>query len=667
MSDPFEIERAIAAGLESLDVAEPIGLPEWSEKHFYLSAESSYVEKQWETYPFQRAIMQFMAHDDVEEFTFAKSARLGYTKMLLACIFYNAHHRRRNQAIWQPTEGDANGFCKTELETGLRDVKAMEKVFPSLMKRHKDNTLEQKKFIGSMLHIRGAHSAGNFRRISVDNAYIDELDGMEYDIDKEGSAPKLAGKRVEGSTYPKLICGSTLKIKGYSHTEDLYLAAEKRFKFHIPCPHCGVFQPLRWGGKDKNYGFKWVGNDASTVGHLCEHCQVIFTQQEYLKVWTQGKYIAEDGTWIDHDFNFWDINGNRVARPARAAAHCWTAYSPQTTWEKITREFIDAKAKAKTGDTADLKTWVNTTLGESWEEEVQKTDSDELQRRAEPYRLKVVPFGGLVLVAGVDVQDNRFEVVVWAIGYGEEMWVVDYRVIDANPALKSDWAKLDLMLSTVYEHASGSSLRIEAAAVDTGGHFTHEVYNFCRGSWPHEFKGRLFAIKGDTKQGQPIKGKASQQDVNWLGKIIKKGIKLWLVGTDTAKDLLHGRLSVKEAGPGYVHFSSDLPAEFYTQLTAEHRILQKTSSGEVHRWIKKGVRNEVLDCTVYAMFCAHALDLHKYTEKMWEKLREAVQPEMSDLFAMPPAQAGLPPAAVVSALPMSDISSAVLAARLRRQ
>jgi phage terminase large subunit GpA-like protein len=91
---------------------------------------------------------------------------------------------------------------------------------------------------------------------------------------------------------------------------------------------------------------------------------------------------------------------------------------------------------------------------------------------------------------------------------------------------------------------------------------------------------KIFAVKGDTKQGQPVKGRSSLQDVNHRGKVIQRGVKLWMVGTDTAKDLIHGRLQVATPGPGCIHFAAGLTDEFYEQITAEVRVLQKTASGD---------------------------------------------------------------------------------------
>ncbi|MET3134995.1 phage terminase large subunit GpA-like protein [Oxalobacteraceae bacterium GrIS 1.11] len=636
-----QIHQAIRRGLKSLEAPPPLRLSEWAAEHFYLSAESSYVEGRWQAYPFQVAIMDAISNDDIEMIVFRKSARVGYTKMIVAAMGYFAHHKRRNQAIWQPTDDDRDEFVKTEVDTMLRDVVAMRDVFPMHSAHDKRNTLKAKTFLGSMLYMRGGKAAKSYRRISVDVVILDELDGFDIDIEKEGSPDKLAKKRTEGATFPKQILGSTPKLKGFSRIEACEEQSDLRFLFNVPCPSCDELHPLEWGGKDKRHGFKWVDNDPETVAHACPQCGALYTQADYLAVWHKGRWIAEDGTWIDEAGKFRSCASDIVAPPRAIAFYIWTAYSKQATWTQIVREFLAAKDKMRAGDTSEMKTFVNTTLGQTWEEEVEKTEAGELVKRAEQYPLRTVPMGGLILAAGVDVQSNRFEIVVWAIGRGEEMWVVDYHVIDANPADEREWEeKLDPYLKLRFAHAGGQTLAIEAAAIDTGGHFTHQAYNFCR----LRTRQRIYAVKGDSRQGQQVKGRGSLQDVNYRGAILKRGVKLWMVGTDTAKDLLYGRLQVSAPGPGYVHFSAGLPAEFYEQLTAEVRVLQKTAGGEQYRWVKRQQRNEVLDCSVYALFSSHMLDLNRYTDRMWAKLEDAVCPANGDMFAgsppdMPVAQA----------------------------
>ena len=170
-----------------------------------------------------------------------------------------------------------------------------------------------------------------------------------------------------------------------------------------------------------------------------------------------------------------------------------------------------------------------------------------------------------------------------------------------------------------------------------------------------------------------VKGKATIQDVNWRGKVLKRGVRLWYVGTDTAKDLLYGRLMVTQPGPGYVHFSKDLPATFYPGLTAESRVPVRTARGIDYRWVNtKRSRNEPLDCTVYAIFCTHALGLHTRTHREWDRLEQLVQPRNADLFAPRPVAAAMAPvdllvaAAVADQAAPADASSNTYLQRIQR-
>lgn len=630
--------NAVTAGLTPLRAEAPQSLSRWAAEHFRLSAEASHTRGEWVAYPFQRGWMDAFSNDAIEEVTVRKAKRVGYTKTLLAFIAYNAAHRRRKQAIWQPTDDDRDSFVKSEIDPMLRDVAAMKVVTLG----GNDDTLKLKKFLGSVLHTLGGKAARAYRRITVAVSMLDEADGFDQKIEKSSDPITLARGRLEGAPFPKLVAGSTPRVKGLSHIEYREDNADAVMRYHIVCPHCQAEHPLIWGGKKVPHGFKWDGSDPSTVRHVCPHCHGAIIQAEYLRIWDAGAmWVSACGRWrYDHHLEQWqDADGQPCLPPRHVAFVVWTAYSPQRSWVDIVREFLEASTKAKVGETGPLEGFVNETLAELWEETVEKADEHALARRAEDYRVFTVPLGGLVLVAGVDVQDNRFEVVVWAIGRGEEMWVVAHAVIYANPADERDWENLDKFRETIFSHASGQALKIEAMAVDTGGHFTHQAYNYCR----VRERQRVFAVRGDPKPSKMVKGRATIQDVNWRGQVLKRGVRLWYVGTDTAKDLIYGRLCVTQPGPGYVHFSKDLPPEFYLQLTAESRVPQRTARGLEYRWVNtRRARNEALDCTVYAVFCTHALGLHTYTAKMWDKLEQAIQPASQDLFGaevavMPPA------------------------------
>lgn len=636
-----ELAAAVRRGLDTLAAPSPMRASQWADEYFFLSAESSYVEGRWRTWPFQRAILDCMGHDDIPDVTLRKPARIGYSKMFLATIGYFAEHKRRNQVVYQPTDDDAEDWVKTELDTMLRDVDAMAKVFPSFLRRSKENTLKTKSFLGSKVHIRGGKAAKNYRRLTVDVAYNDELSGFDPNVEKEGSPVKLTKKRLEGSLFPKHVKGSTPKLKGYCLIDAEHDLAEQRFKFHIPCPHCDKEHALEWGGRKVSYGFKWVGNDPDTVQHMCPECGVGYSQAQYLEVWERGRWITADGVWISTDCRFYTRHGAEIPPPASVAFSLWTAYSPQATWASIVKEFLEALVEMRKGNHAPMQTWTNTTRGEAYAYEGAKTDAAVLKARAWAYPLRRVPRLGLVLCAGVDVQDNRLVIVVWAFGRDEQSWAVDHRVMFGDPADWQTWLQLDTYLSTRFPHEGGQSLAIDAVAIDIGGHFTHQVYRYVM----LRESRRVHAVHGSNIDGKPIiAGPPRPQDVNADGQIIKGGVKLWAVGTDTAKDLIYNRLRIAQPGPGYVNFSTELGDDFYAELTAEQRVEQVAGGKTVHRWVKpsSSTRNEVLDCTVYAYFCANRMKLHQYTDAEWRRLEDALTPRTADLFSVADVPEALP-------------------------
>ncbi|MDR0251069.1 MAG: phage terminase large subunit family protein, partial [Burkholderiales bacterium] len=538
------------------------------------------------------------------------------------------HHKRRNQAIWQPTDDDAIEFVKTEIDPMLRDVNAMQDIFPAFLRRDKDNTLTQKKFLGSIVYIRGGKAAKNYRRISVDVAILDEVDAFDANIEREGSAVSLSSKRTEGASFPKKIRGSTPKLKHFSQIDGCINSADVLLRYHIDCPHCGKAHALTWGGKDEPHGFKFAERDPETVRHLCPHCGVLIDQHEYLAVAPAGRWRSDDGITMDNDSLFYAADGSLIDAPRHVAFHVWTAYSPNVLWSSIAREFFEALEKHEIGDASKMQVFVNTTLGETWAESLKTTEAEDLRARAEPYKLRIVPMGGLLLLAGIDTQDNRLEVSVWAYGRGCESWIVDHEVIHGNPEQQEVWNKLDAYLDDEFKHASGKAMLIAAAAIDSRGHNTQAVY-----AWAAKRRRcKVFVIAGRSGRERAIVDGSSHVDIDWKGRKIKNGVILWQVGTNLAKDRILSRLNIERPGQGYIHFSDELSDEWFAQFAGEARASRQTARGEETKWIATRKRVEALDCCVYVTFLESYFHLDRRPTSYWKKLEAKIQPPNRDLF-----------------------------------
>jgi phage terminase large subunit GpA-like protein len=217
----------------------------------------------------------------------------------------------------------------------------------------------------------------------------------------------------------------------------------------------------------------------------------------------------------------------------------------------------------------------------------------------------------------VDVQDNRLAVKIKAYGVNNESWLVYWTEIYGDPAGDDLWNQIDNLLDRDYPHACGKTMRITATAVDSGGHHTQRVYAFAR----DRREKNVIAIKGSNTPNQPVRGKPTEQDIDHRGKKIKKGVKLWHVGTDTAKAIIYARARVSE-GQGRMHFYAGLDPSYFQQLTSEVRVPRYDHGRQVgYLWMvpKKGTRNEALDCEVYCLAAAYHAGIERVD---WARLQK---------------------------------------------
>lgn len=464
------LRHFVRAGLRSLFRPEPQTAVEWADANYYLPKESAYQEGRWETLPFQRAIMNAMGSDYIREVNVVKSARVGYSKMLLGVYAYFIEHKQRNTLIWLPTDGDAENFMKTHVEPTIRDIPSLLALAPWYGKKHRDNTLTMKRFTnGRGFWCLGGKAAKNYREKSVDVAGYDELAAFDDDIEQEGSSTFLGDKRIEGSVWPKSIRGSTPKVRGTCQIERAASESPHFMRFHVACPHCGEEQYLKFGDKETPFGLKWTPDDPSSVFYLCEHNACVIRQQEL--DFTDARYICEKtGIWTRDGILWFSSSGEEIEPPDSVTFHIWTAYSPFTTWVQIVKDWMKTK-----GDTGKRKTFVNTTLGETWEAKIgERPDAEVMAERKEHYSAPV-PDRVAYLTAGIDSQLDRYEMRVWGWGPGEESWLIDRQIIMGRHDDEQTLLRVDEAINKTYTRRNGAEMSISRICWD----IRQETLNEC--------------------------------------------------------------------------------------------------------------------------------------------------------------------------------------------
>lgn len=593
MSDYVSVSDVIQEALAAWRPPPKLSLSEWADRYFYLSQGMAAEPGRWHTLPYQRGIMDAITDPTVKRVTLIKSARVGGTLMANAAIGYFIHQDPSPILYVLPTVENAEGHSKDTIAPMLRDVPVLAEIAFAEDDGPKGsgNTIRHKIFPGGALMLVGANSGAGLRRVGVRVLILDEVDAYPPSAGSDGDPVKLATMRTQAYWNRKIIAISTPLVEGASQIERLFEDGDGR-RYFVPCPSCGHMAPLVFNG-DKGHRMEWPEGRPEAAFFSCQVAGCVIEHH-------QKRAMVERGEWRAAK---WDEGARAwVEQPKgeHASFHIWAAYSfnANASWTEIAREFLKVKDNPQ-----ELRTFVNTWLGETWKEKGEAPDWQRLYHRRESYGIGTVPAGSLLLTCGVDVQKDRFvyEVVSW--GAGKQSWSVDAGVIPADTANEADWVKLDELLARTYPGPDGVISSLGMLAVDAG-YNTAMVYAWAR---RHPLS-RVIAVKG-AAGARALVGAPSKVDTTISGKRV--GYRVWPLGVDIAKSELYGWLRLeqpKDGEPfpaGFCHFPQ-YDEEFFKQLTAEHLVARVDGKNFTHyEWQKiQGRENHWLDCRVYARAAA---------------------------------------------------------------
>jgi len=539
-----------------------LALSDWADAYRRLSAESSSEAGRWRTSraPFQRGIMDAMSDPMVPEVVVMKSAQVGWTEMLNNCVGYYIHQDPSPMLLLQPTLEMAQTWSKDRLAPMLRDTPSLRGLVKDARSRDSSTTILHKQFAGGHITMAGANSPASLASRPIRIVMCDEVDRFPASAGAEGDPVSLARKRTTTFHNRKLLIGSTPTIKYRSRIESAFLSSDQRY-YRMPCPHCSDMIKFEWAN------VQWPDGEPEKASYWCQSCGSEITDRDKFDMLKLGEWVASNPS-------------SRIA-----GFHIWEAYSPWATFGEMALNFMEAKKLPET-----LQTWINTALGQTWDDGGESIGDDELISRCEVYNADA-PDGVLCITAGVDVQDDRLELEFVGWGRDRESWSLDYVVLHGDPAATYVWEQLDDQLARAFTLDDGGMLRVASACIDTGGHHTQEVYMFCKS----RYRRRVYAIKGVGGAGRPLVGRPSRSNT--------AKVHLFPVGVDTAKDMVYSRLRIQEYGPGYCHFPVGRDKCYFEQMTSEKAVSKWIKGIATRAWVKKSAsrRNEALDCRVYAL------------------------------------------------------------------
>ena len=313
---------------------------------------------------------------------------------------------------------------------------------------------------------------------------------------------------------------------------------------------------------------------AEFAAYVCQECGAVITDRDKPEMLKHGEWrIVEQRTQFPRKVAFW-IN---------------TLYSPFVRFSEMAKEFLTSK-----DDPDAFQNFTNSWLAEPWEDTKLKTSADLVLERQTALAEYTVPAWAKVLTAGVDVQETC---VYWTI----RAWGNYLTSQNIAHGQAGSFAEVERIMNLQYiREGTGDPLVVALALIDSGDN-TDLVYDFCA---------------SNSEWALPSKGSSHPMDTHFrLSKVNRTdskayGMPLAIIDTGKYKDMIAGRMR-KENGTGSWMVYAGCDRTYAEQVTAEHKITERSKGKVVQRWELKTshAANHYLDCEVYAAAAADVLEV----------------------------------------------------------
>jgi len=522
------------------------------------------------------------------------------TESGLNWIGYVVHQAPGPMLSVQPTVDMAKRYSKQRIAPMIEESDSLRDLVKDPRERDSGNTVLAKEFPGGVLVMTGANSAVGLRSMPARYVFLDEVDGYPGDVDGEGDPVALAEARTRTFQRRKVYMVSTPTIAGRSRIEREFSKSDQR-RFFLPCPECGHFQTLKFSQ------LKWDKGDPTSAQYVCEDCGCLLGERHKTEMLRRGEWRATA-----------EGDGRTVG------FHLSSLYSPVgwMSWVEIAQRW-----EAAQGDPDLLKEFVNTVLGETWQQRGDAPEWDHVYQRRDGYSSGTVPLGALILFAGVDVQKDRLEVGIWGFGRNRQRWLIEHRVLPGQTNRPEVWRELETMFTETWRHESGTEMSVRDWGIDTGA-FAPEVGAFVRSQ---QGRGNVHAVDGLDRYDAAFLG-VGGLDITVKGKKLKRGLKTLKIGVSYCKQELVSQLALVRAEdgsypPGFVHLPSDVTEDQVKQLTSESLVTKRVKGRMKREWqVIEGRRNEVLDCSNYSRGVA--------SMRGWDRWRDARFNELESILSV---------------------------------
>lgn len=570
----------------------PIRVSEWAERHRVVTM--SKLPGAWRNRvtPYLAGVMDAMGYPSVRKCILCKAPQVGGSECVNNFVGWAVDRSPGPVLYVYPDALTARENSKDRI---LPMIESSPRLRGYMTGWEDDKTSLRIKLVHMPIFLAWAGSPARLANKPIKYVIFDETDKYPDTASKREADPiSLGEKRVITYRYDhKIILISTPTIETAPIWQALQTDAEAVFDYAARCPACGRFQVMnfekgiRWA-KDKDADGKDVHPTPARMEseflawYACESCG---------DRWDDARrdHAVRDGEWRDRDTGEALDRYLTVRRPARIGFHLPSWISPFVSMSRVAADFLRARHNKTL-----LKDWLNGHAAQPWKDYTVERKEDAILALRDERPRGLVPSGDLFLTAAVDTQDYGFwyEIRAWASG-SLESWCIREGYLPCSS--RQDFSLLDeVLFDNVYSDAEGDPQPIQMVIIDSGGHRTAEVYDWCRRPAPC----RKIAVKGEQRMAAVYKW-SKIDTYPGTSRLIPGGIQLLRISTTHYKNALASRLEIAPTDPGAWHYHSETNYEWAQQMCAEH--LDDTTG----LWTCPPNRdNHAWDCSVYNMAAA---------------------------------------------------------------
>lgn len=597
---------------------------EWAEANRFLTSDVSSRPGKMDCMqtPWMLYVMQCLDEPTIQTIVGKKSAQIAWTETINNWIGRTIDLDPRNIMIAFPRAASAQKFYKEKLVPYITHTPALKAKIGSLAKvSHKHIP-----FDGGFLLLANAGTAEDGKSSVIPYVVVEEPDGVKKDVNNQGDGMAILRQRMKSFSDSKLVYAGTPTDKDFSQVDTAYEQSNKMV-YLVPCHLCSDFHALtfdnlkcdEWQDRriDEYYGIY----NPETAYYECPSCLGIWDNEEKNKNVTRAIEYHNLG-WVPTNPSVTDIYGfafNELLSPFEASSLI-----------NLAKQKLKAQVAYENGHEGLMKSFTNNSKGEAYTPLNAGLNVEELKGRRLNYPEMVVPYEGLILTCGIDVQHNRFAIVTRAWGRNGNSWLINWTEIFGNVLDYEDtvWGRLtDYIFQDWIHGADNKTLKIAAASIDSGDGSTAElVYR-----WVSEMSlkhNHIFACKGIGElkynnyeifnEPNLMEVDSSKNERKTLAQTM--GVNVFPMGAYRAHEEVLRRFNLK--GNRDRHYHCETSYGNYEEQILSCRKTFETDTQKAGFKLISGKRKEAIDCEKMALHAAYAIQIRNYTNVHWAALEQ---------------------------------------------